>query len=128
MHRHGRRGHRTWLPVAIHTGGVAGEEAGMVSYGQIMKGTVQCALKIWFQMQITIATELAHKFKSYHILSSNLLLLTNQPLQHKHFPSTFLHFFFSQYICSMFAIKAKFQHLAVVQTELGLEMHLSLRF
>lgn len=43
-------------------GGVAGKEAGEVKYGQIMKGPVQCVLKIWFGMQISVAMELAHEF------------------------------------------------------------------
>lgn len=44
---------------------MSGDEAGMVSYGEIMKGPVQCALKIWFGRQIPgqVAIELGHTFR-----------------------------------------------------------------
>lgn len=42
-----------WLYVI---GGVAGEKAEVVNYGQVMKGLGWYALKIWFGMQISIGS------------------------------------------------------------------------
>ena len=64
MHRPGgARDRRTGLHRAPcdkgsgRKGGWAGE------LGSDCEGPRQCALKIWFGMQISIAVELAHKFK-----------------------------------------------------------------